>query len=145
MESKLTWRHYFPSEDYPMVCDWWKAHRHPVVPEEFLPDRGVVVLDADDMEVCALWIYFDISTPVCFTERAVTQPGLSIKTAGDALCFGVRSCIEVAVSAGYTLMALRVPMGMARYAKVHLGFHVDEREIANMSRFLMEEEIECHS
>jgi hypothetical protein len=146
MESELlTWRDYFPLDDYSTICGWWIAHRHPLISEEFLPDTGIVVLDADDMEVCALWIYFDTSTPVCFTERAVTRPGLSIKTAGSALCFGVSVGVEVAKSRGYTLMALRVPIGMARYAKTHLGFYIDEREIANMSRFLMEEEIECHS
>jgi len=141
--NELTWRYYFQTDDYSMICGWWDAHRHPVVPKEFLPNTGIMVLDADNIEICALWIYFDNSTPVCFTERAVTRPGLSVKEAGDALCFGVRTGIEVAISAGYVLMALRIPMAMARYAKAHLGFHFDEREIANMSR-LLTEEIACH-
>jgi hypothetical protein len=142
--SDFSIREYFAPADYELVCDWWEAHSHSVVPAHLLAPCGFIA-GRDGMDMAAVWIYFDKHTPVCFAERAVTAPGLSIREAADALTAAIEAAKEVSRNLGYALMMLRAPRALARFAEHRAGFSVDEREIVNMSCALQEEEALCHS
>jgi hypothetical protein len=141
-ENDFLVRDFNPFADYEMVCDWWEFHGHPVVPANLLPPCGFVA-GQDGTDMVALWIYFDSYTPVCFAERVVTAPGLSLAQVRGAVTAAGAAAQEAARNFGYTVMMMRVPQAIARYADGRLGFRVDEREIVNMSCVLQEEEEPC--
>lgn len=142
-ESDYSVRDYFAPIDYEMVIEWWEAHGHPVVPAHLLAPVGFIA-GQDGADMAAVWVYFDNCTPVCFAERAVTAPGLSVADASGALVAAVEAGQEFSRNLGYAVMMLRTPKAMARYAERRLGFVVDEREIVNMSCLLLTEESLCH-
>jgi hypothetical protein len=141
MESKLTYCGFMPDE-YGLFCEWCAGHGREPLKLEYLPATGIIVCQ-DDEPIVMLWVYFDDSTPVCFAERAITRPGLSMKEAGDGLCVAMEAAKECANARGVELMVLRAPKGMARYATRRLGFSVEESEVVNLAFRLIREEDLC--
>lgn len=46
----------YQDSDYPMVAEWWRAWKWDVLPQECLPELGVIVSDGDT-DICAAWLY----------------------------------------------------------------------------------------
>lgn len=111
--------------DYPLICGWWKAHEREPLPLEMLPKLGVVVLKGHHPQA-ALWLYMDNSVGVCFLERAVTRPGLTLEKSKVALSMGIDFLKREAAELGYGVMFLRTYPALARFAK-ELGFVEDDR------------------
>jgi hypothetical protein len=130
------------SDDYGLFCEWCAGHGKEPLALEYLPEFGLIVCQ-DDAPIVMLWVYFDDSTPVCFAERAITRPGLSMKEAGDGLCFAMEVAKQCASARGVELMMLRAPKGMARYATRRLDFAIEESEIVNLAFQLIREEALC--
>jgi hypothetical protein len=123
--------------DYEMVSHWWEAHGHPVVPAHLLAPCGFIA-GRDGIDYAALFIYFDKHTPICFAERVVTVPGLSVAEAAHVIQIAGEAAKDFCRKLGYEVMMMRVPKAIARFAH-RGGFVVDEREIVNMSCLLQEE------
>ncbi len=124
-------RMYEPEADYAMIAEWALGHGRSAPPAAILPKLGIIVQEVTELvrkDVAALWLYMDNSVGVCFAERSVTLPGLSMKRAKAALLRGLDCLKQLAATHGYGVMLLRTYPAMARFVKP-LGFHEDEREI----------------
>jgi len=78
----LKTRFFEQKNDYEIVKSWWEAREiWKPIPEQLLPRCGIIVYDADNdnQMVCAGWIYFDNTSPVCMLEWIVTNPENSSK------------------------------------------------------------------
>ena len=142
---RLTFRWFYAfgdSGDYDVFTKWCAGHEVEALPIEYLPARGIVICQ-EDVPVAMLWVYYDDSTPVCFAERAITCPGLSMEVAARAICFAVEIAKDCAIRIGYDLMLARVPKAMARYAIGRLGFEIEEQEVINLCFRLVRKEDLC--
>jgi hypothetical protein len=131
MGSELTVRAYFAPTDYEMIVEWWEAHGHPVLPDYLLSPVGFIA-SRDGFDLVAVFVYFDRNTPVCFAERLVSLPGLSVAEVVRATDAAGKEAMEFCRSCGYKLFCVRTPRAIARFI-AHAGFSVDEREIVNLS------------
>jgi hypothetical protein len=124
-------RMYEPETDYGMIEQWAAGHGKTPLPASILPRLGIVVQEVTAKtrkDMAALWLYMDNSVGVCFAEKSITRPGLSIKQAKEALLRGLDCLKQLAAAHGYGVMFLRTYPAMARFVKP-LGFEQDDREI----------------
>lgn len=128
-------RMFDPEKDHCMVSQWWEEHGHPIIPPSILPRLGVVVYEQAEgvsTDLAALWLYMDNSCGVCFVERAVTAPAITMKRAKNSLLAGLDFLKKEAGRLKYGVMMLRTYPGMARFAK-RLGFVADEKPVVSLS------------
>jgi hypothetical protein len=130
-------RHFDAPVDYDMVCDWWSAHGHPVVPAHHLPPIGFIA-GVDGWDKVAIWLYFDRNVPVCFLGHIVSAPGLSYVEAANLGEAAIDLAKEFARNLGIEVMYVYAPRGIARFAQ-RGGFYVAERELVHIGCNLQEE------
>lgn len=64
-------------QDYDMFVSWWKWFRFPPPPKQMLPNNGndgILVLDENDVEVCAGFIYATSSPYLFWLEWVISNP-----------------------------------------------------------------------
>lgn len=120
----------FVDDDYPMVSEWFDSHGAMPCPKQMLPKLGIIV-ERGGIPEAAMWLYMDNSVGVCFLERCVTRPGLSVAHASESLLSGVRYMKVAAAEMDYGVMFLRAYPGLARFAKKE-GFFEDDRTVVSM-------------
>lgn len=130
-------RPYVPIYDYDMIAEWWAAHGSTPLPDHLLSPIGFVAEDEGTAQA-ASFIYFDRNVPVCFVEKTVTVPGLSLREAHRSVRAVIYACRDFATSFGSHMLCVRAPIAFLRYALKN-DFVLDEREIANMYCTLREE------
>jgi hypothetical protein len=69
---------YFEKQNYEMLCDWWKKHNHPVLTYSNLP-YGVLVLNTENIPVCASFLYTMDNTDICQIAWTTSNPECSGK------------------------------------------------------------------
>lgn len=118
-------------EDYPEICEWWRARGWHWVPCELLPPTGVVIYDENEKH-CAGWIYLSYSGLACM-DWIVTNPKASLRQKKPALELLVKSLQKI----GAELGASRVFTSTNNENLVSIyescGFSVTERQMTNLS------------
>lgn len=99
-----------------MICEWYKGHGHLPTPLDVLPKFGVVVENFGD-PVAALWLYMDNSVGVCFAEKMVTAPGLSLGLASKALMCGFEYLRERAAAMDRKYIVVHAYAATARFLR----------------------------
>lgn len=74
----------FTTADYPMLCEWWKAHGFPALPLAILPRLGLVV-EHESKPVVAAFLYMDNSVGVSMMEWLTTAPDAPMKVLPSAI------------------------------------------------------------
>jgi hypothetical protein len=128
----------FELDDYDMVYDWWIAHQSYPVPLECLPEYGLVV-HSEEAPILAGFVYFDLSTPVCFCAHLISAPGLAWAVTTRASEEILKEAKHYAYRHGYRVMTMYAPKAIARYAERNMHFIADERELTNLSIVLTQE------
>jgi hypothetical protein len=126
MSHLLQLRMYDPSQDAPMIAKWCEAHGYRGIPPHILPKLGVIV-QANETDIAALWLYMDNSCGVAFAEHPITKGGLSLSLAKDALLVALRFVKDEAAAMGYHTIIIRTPPALARFAK-KAGFVADNEQ-----------------
>lgn len=96
-------------DDKRIAAEWWKAHKHPVVPPEILPKCGVVVEWGEGAPMAMGWLYLDNSTALAMLAWVTTNPAASARA---PVCLQVlaEAATEVAKELGYrSLITLASP------------------------------------
>lgn len=116
-------------DDYPVVCDWWKAWRWPAVPRDFLSDRGLMV-EEGGIPLCAAWI-FTTNSPLAYVDWYVSNP--NVRRPG-AVEFLLEACAEEVARVGYKFIysSVRNPHLLKKMERA--GFFVGDREMVNLIR-----------
>jgi len=65
---------FISPEMFEVVRGWWKAHDHPDLPIEIMPDIGLAVVDSDGRMNAVGWLYGCNSAPVGWVEWITTDP-----------------------------------------------------------------------
>lgn len=138
MKPLLQLRMYDPAKDFPMIAQWCVDHGHVGIPANVLPRLGVVV-QADNKDIAAVWLYMDNSTGVCSIEHPITKGGLSVRTMRQSLAFALQFLKKEARANGYWVMRAFTIPPLARFLRHH-GFHKDGEGIVAMACSLMEED-----
>lgn len=115
-----------------MVVEWYRGHGRPPAPLGILPRMGIVIFETDgetSRDLAALWLYMDNSVGVCFAEKMVSAPGLSIREARRALEHGLEFLRQEAVRMGYGVMVIHAHPATARFLR-KLGFQECDREMS---------------
>lgn len=107
-----------------MVEAWFDAHGVMPCPKAMLPKLGIVIERDGDPEA-AMWLYMDNSVGVCFLERCVSRPKLTVRAARESLLIGIDYMKRAAADMDYGVMFLRAYPALARFAK-RAGFFPDE-------------------
>lgn len=68
---ELRTRNHVP-EDYPLFCQWWKDWGWDAIPEMYIPENSIVVIDEDDKPICAVFIYLT-DTPIVWVENYISD------------------------------------------------------------------------
>ena len=130
-------RPYVPIYDYEMIAEWWAAHGSTPLPDHLLSPIGFVA-EEDGTAQAASFIYFDRNVPVCFVEKTIAAPGLSLRQSHHAIRAVINACKDFATRYGSQMLCVRAPIAFVRYALKN-DFVLDEREIANMYCTLRED------
>lgn len=81
----MTIRCYVEDRDYPTLREWWlRANSLDKDPRDTLSPFGSVVFDDREQPVMAGFLYLSVGAKVCFVERCVARPGLSVRDARRA-------------------------------------------------------------
>lgn len=130
MKATLQIREYDPATDYPMVAGWYEAHGLQPVPPPLLPRLGIVVFELESgRDLAAFWLDMSNSIGVCYLERVVAAPFLSLKQMRAAADFAIRFLKRRAAEMNYAIMLVRVPAPIARVMR-RIGFH-DSGEVVH--------------
>lgn len=123
-------REFSIERDYQTVAGWYESHRLTPVPQTLLPKLGILIFDGETGEdQGAFWLDMSNSIGVCYLERAVTVPGLSIQKAREVAEVAIGFLKERAASMDYAIMLVRTTAPIARILK-GIGFH-DSGEVAH--------------
>jgi hypothetical protein len=65
---------YLTEIDYDILCGWWKWHRFPAPPKDFLPENGLggFMVTFDEINVVSGFIYFT-NSKICWSEFIVSN------------------------------------------------------------------------
>lgn len=121
--------------DYPVLCEWWKAHGWPEVPAAILPKLGVVAVK-EDVRVAAAFLYMDNSVGVSMLEWLVTNPWANGRDALQGIGAVIGFLTERALEMDYGVMltSCRQP-GLARIFEKH-GFTKTDVSMTHLVRTL---------
>lgn len=89
-------------------------------------------------DMAALWLHLDNSVGVCFLERVLTRPKLSLRRSRMAIERGVDYMKTAARKMGYGAMFAYMHKGLARMATSN-GFHRNQENLVSMICVLKEE------
>jgi len=132
-------REFDKAQDMPMLNDWLAAHCRPAIPAEMLPSLGIVLFNGVTLEEqAALWLYMDNSVGVCFCERVVTRPGLSLKESKAIILEGLEFLKQRAATMNYGVMFVRCYPAIAKCLKGK-GYFEDDRPVISLFTTTKEE------
>lgn len=100
-------RRYLAAKDYPVLVDWYKAHKLPVAPPSYLQD-GLVIWDGSE-PVCAGFIYRLGWTPMFWIEGIISNPNYPAHARRRALHHLINGLTNIAVERGCELLMGSTP------------------------------------
>jgi len=74
---------YIKKDEYEDIKHWFEAWGWPPIPEQFLPENGIVVMDGD-VGICAAWLY-QTDTPICWLEHFISNKDATKKQRKEGL------------------------------------------------------------
>ena len=103
----------FNKSDYSTVCEWWAAHKWPVIAYELLPSTGLIVEDR-----CAGFIY-KTDSGFCLFEWVVSNPNTNKEERSEALDTLINEGIKLSKEMGFKVIFTCVshPKLIERYKK----------------------------
>ena len=88
---------------YETIRPWWQGRDMAVLPVGMLSPCGVLV-EADELPVAAVWIYFTCNTGIAWVEFLVTNPACSAVQAAKGIKVLLGAVDEVAKALGYEVL-----------------------------------------
>lgn len=92
----------FTKEHYPMLVEWWTAHKHPVIPMEMISPFGLLASNYDDKFVAASFIYFVAGCDIAQISWTTSNPTVSPRLRYDGIESTVKGLIALAKENGRT-------------------------------------------
>jgi hypothetical protein len=123
----------YTTEDYPMVCEWWRAWKWDCVPQEALPEIGVIASD-DTQDICCAWMY-KTDSKIALLEWFISNPKAK-KGREDAIAAVTESIAEIAKRQGFTSLVTFTKHPQLTNQMERLGFSGRADHVSNLARSL---------
>jgi hypothetical protein len=117
-------------QDYPVVSDWWTAHKWPPVPAHALSSFGMVA-EEETLPLCAAWLYITNSS-FSLIEFAVSNPSAPLKLRAAGLELLLQRLIKEAIGFGsrQIFTSLQSKSLIRLYCKQ--GFQIGDTNMTNL-------------
>lgn len=123
-------RLYTP-QDYATVRPWWAEHGEAAVPENVLPELGVVIEDGG-APVAVAWLYLDTTRALAWVAYPLTRGGLAPFDAQGALAGLLGACEAAARDRGRGVLILCTDKRSLHRLSIDAGY-LDQKRTMLMS------------
>lgn len=129
-QRELKCRLFDFGEDYPEVCEWWRAHKWHYLPTHALSKVGFLVHD-EKVKYCVGWLYSQDSSIGVF-EWVTTNPKSPLLGRKQAIELLVTNVISAAKNMGMRTIfsSLRNENLVSLYSRC--GFKVTDTQMTNL-------------
>lgn len=86
----------FTQDHYPILLEWWKEHKHPIIPLTMLSPCGLVGYNSKNEASAMCFMYFVQSCDIAQLSWTTTNPQVSAKDRYLAVDACVKGLIAVA-------------------------------------------------
>jgi hypothetical protein len=104
VEPILKIKEFVLGEDYPEICEWWRARDFTYLPPRLLSPSGIVIFDADGIKYAAGWLFFIKEAGWALLEFLVTNPDTPARKNHEAIQLLARTAREMARAGGVELV-----------------------------------------
>lgn len=131
-EKKIEIRPFRFSEDYPEVCEWWRARAWKAPARSKLSPFGAMAVEGDT-RLAVAWLYVT-GSGWGLLEYTVTNPEAPVLSRGRAVRLIVERLSEVAEEAGVEdLVTFTESKGLQRLLQ-KCGFNVGDKNLTSLIR-----------
>lgn len=104
VEQVLRIKEFALGEDYPEICEWWRARDFAYIPPRLLSSTGIVIYDADGIKYAAGWVFFLKEVGWALLEFVVTNPGTHARRNHEAIGLLAATAKEMAKAGGVEML-----------------------------------------
>lgn len=90
----------FTETDYPMLVEWWTAHKHPIIPFNMLSPFGLVSFSDKSEPAAMSFIYLPQGCDAAQISWTTTNPQVSPRVRYEAVDYVVKGLISLAKKGG---------------------------------------------
>lgn len=112
--------------DYPVLCEWWKAHGWPPVPQAALPKTGLIVPGY------AVAFLYSSDASITWLEWLLVNPAADKKERHGALTRVVKQLLFLARSRGYSHVYTSTNHAKLQNAMESWGFQVTDQKVSQL-------------
>lgn len=116
--------------DYPVLLEWWKAHKFPPPVEGFLPETGYIV------DECAAGFLYLSNSPLAMLEWVVCDPKASKEVRGPAVDELISHICLAAKLAGSDAIFTTTVLPAFSHRLQRLNFTENDHKVTHLTRIL---------
>jgi hypothetical protein len=124
-------------KDYETLCEWWRWHRFPAPPKDFLPENGCggIVISKDGIDICAGFLFLN-NSKICWLEFVNSNPEYRENDRKEAIEYLIDTLCQIAKNRGYKAVftSLKSENLIKRYENV--GFQIGSKNTTEMTLLL---------
>lgn len=119
------------ADHYALVSDWWKRQEWMLVPQDHLPDIGLISF-IEDMPAAAGWIY-QTDSAFCLFEFLVANPDIRKEQRSTAIEALVDKAKEASREMGFKTIFMSVTNDSLIRRLEKQGFKANEKGMTNLT------------
>lgn len=124
----------YTDADYPMLVNWWKEQKWPVIPKASLSNLGYISYQ-NNLPTAAAFLYTTNSN-LAWLEWMIANPQYDWETRQEAIYELIDHISEEAKKQGYSILFTSVSNKRLMEKYVNKGFIVTDTDMTNMLRGL---------
>lgn len=88
--------------DYETLCEWWRWHRFPAPPKDYLPENGCggIMVSKDGENICTGFLFLN-NSKIAWCEYIVSNPNYRENDRKEAIEYLITVLCDVARNKGY--------------------------------------------
>lgn len=124
-------RKFESSLDYKEVESWWWKYKFPALPEEHLPQDGLIV-ELDGIKLAAGWMYIPATGKMAMLEWIVGNPEVEKEARSEALTLLINTSLKYLKRLGFKHVFTSTSNKSLIKKYGTCGFHITDENSTNL-------------